>query len=117
MTMSVRAAIRCLMSLLSGQKHSGSQVVTSHVLRAARDLARVYCAHILNGARLICGETRAINKPGGSSCLCAGCAMVQIFCKPSRKSICELHKGLIRAWDPDRREEGKSGWQWEETTI
>ena len=80
--MSVPTATKCL---LWGQKVPGSQVVTSHVLRAARDLARVYCAHILNGAQLIVRRARAINKLQGKqlpvNTMCNGANILQTIAK------------------------------------
>ena len=93
--------------------HQMSLVRTKRLRKSGRDLScaahpgiwRAYCAHILNGARLIVRGARAINKLQGKQLPVV--KDVQ-WCKYAANHCENLFassiKGMIRSWDPDRRE-------------
>ena len=104
---------RCHRVSLVRTKHSGSQVVTSHVPRSPGSGARI--AHILNGARLIVRRARAINKLRGKQLPVKDVQWCKYSANHCENLFASSVKGMIRSWDPDHREDGKSGW--EETPI
>ena len=93
--------------------HQMSLVRTKSSRKSGRDLScaahpgiwRTYCAHILNGAQLIVRRARSINKLQGEA---AACRYNVQWCKYSANHCENLFassiKGMIRSWDPDRRE-------------